>query len=653
MTKRHMGVLQMLIVYLLVNLIPVAAQAPESYIIAIWSFDKQTKYEGGKELEADFNRELQPAILTMLNGEVDRNGKSGVTYVDNTCGVTFDPTLAINWDAVEGETTESPDDDAQLLLQFSTVDWKDIAFRFYYWSEDVESFDISYHLGDEDWKLIADDVVIDNDEEWRNIEVGLQDVDEIENREKIFFLIHDLTREFTQGEFHMDNIAILGERISSPIDCPPVLQSLNPIQDISVLLNSGNIPTFTGDDGMQFIVTDDKSSFDELTILALTSDPNVINQLGLIPIDKENGIFQLDIGAPHGYTGVANVTLQVTDKSGNVTKQVIEYGVSGATLMDNTMYYHGTANATASASIDNTYMVVANNLDETLNVYRRDQSGESITSLNVTRLLELPDRNNDDSYPVVDIEGGTQIGNRQYWIGSHSNSDNGRRQKNRYRLFATETQGQGDDIQLSFVGYYGGLIDDLSEWGKQYGYTIGKNDVRPDVPDGFNIEGFTIAPDGQTAYIGLRTPIIIRESSTSAVIVPLNNFASWFNNGNPSGSASFGDPIELNLGGLGIRGMECNGNGCLIIAGAIDNNDDFALYTWTGNRNDQPVLRNVDLSDWEPESVVLYGGSGFGSGATIQLINNNHDTDWYHTGGNTAGLAPNLRIFQSMIVTLD
>lgn len=652
MTKRHMGIFQLLIVFLLVNLIPITAQAPESYIIAIWSFDQLTRYESGKELNADFNRDLHPASLTMLRGEIDHDGTTGIDYIDNTCGVTFQPTTSISWDAVEGETMDSPDDDAQLLVQFSTVDWENIAFRFYYRSEDVTSFDISYHLGDEDWKLIADDVVIDDDDEWRNIEVGLQDVEDIENREKVFFLIHDMTDDFTDGELRLDNIAILGQRISSPIDCPPVLQSLNPIDDVSILLNSSVYPTYTGDNGIQFIVSDDKSAFDELTVLVLTSDPNVINQLGLSPVDPENGIFQLDIGPPHGYTGVADITVQVIDSTGNIVEQVIEYGVSGATLLENTYYYHGTANASASATIDNTYMVVANTANQTLYVYRRDQSGIPITALDVTAMLELPDRRTDYSHPPVHINSGTQIGNRQYWLGSHANTARSR-QPNHERLFATQTQGQGDNIELTFIGYYGNLREDLRGWGGELGFRFRANNIPPDAPNGLNIEGFSIAPDGQTAYIGFRTPVLTREEAQYALIAPLPNFESWFNNGSPSEPASFGDAIELDLGGRGIRGLECNSNGCLIIAGAINNDDDYALYTWSGNPDDAPILRDIDLTDWQPQSVVLDDGSGFGRGATIQLINNNHDTDWYHTGGNTSGLAPYLQIFQSMIVTLD
>ncbi len=121
----------------------------------------------------------------------------------------------------------------------------------------------------------------------------------------------------------MDNVAVLGERISSPIDCPPILEALTPFEDIAIILNSDNIPTFTDDNGLQFTVTDDETSFSEMTIVALSSDPNIINQLGLTLIDAVNGIFRLDIGAPHGFTGVADVTLRVTDSSGNITEQVI------------------------------------------------------------------------------------------------------------------------------------------------------------------------------------------------------------------------------------------------------------------------------------------------------------------------------------------
>lgn len=654
--QQHHHKLQLLIACLLMSMIPISAQAPESYIIAIWTFDQDRNYESGKQLDAEFNRQQEPATLTMLEGDIDSGARSGIAYTDNTCGITFDQSFSVRWDKVEGDNSEDTADDAQLRLTFSTIDWKDLAFRFFYKSEQVESFDISYHLGDEDWKHIVDDVQIDDDDEWRNIEVGLQDIDDIENRAKVVFLIHDMIGQFTEGNLFLDNVAILGQRISSPIDCPPVLQAMNPVNDISILLNSGTIPTFMGDDGFQFLVTDDKTSFEDMTIVALTSDPNVINQLGLTVVNSDNGIFQLEIGSPHGYTGVADITLRVTDTTGNVVEQVIQYGVSDIDLEETSIYHQGIASATAGVAIDDNYMIVANNDNQTINVYSRNQTGQPIASLDVTTALELSERLGDGTVLPVDIEAGTRLGNRQYWIGSHSNDNRGISRFNRNRLFATEIQGQGDNIELTFVGYTDQLFDYLVAWDREgtYGFRATlTGDIPPNKSNGFNIEGLAIAPDGQTAYMGLRTPIVTRGTQSNSLIVPILNFATWFGDGNPTDPPQLGDAIELDLGGLGIRGIECNAGGCLIIAGAINEEDTYTLYTWSGNAEDAPVLRSVDLTDLQPQSIVLSPNQSLSSGSTIQMINNDRETDWYHTGGNTANLSPSLRFFRTIMIPLD
>lgn len=72
--------------------------------------------------------------------------------------------------------------------------------------------------------------------------------------------------------------------------------------------------------------------------------------------------------------------------------------------------------------------------------------------------------------------------------------------------------------------------------------------------------------------------------------------------GGTAGTATFGAPIELDLGGRGIREIRKNAsNQYAIVAGPAGDNPgtapaDFRLYTWTGNAVDVPVLRSTDLT---------------------------------------------------------
>jgi hypothetical protein len=325
--KLQIRTLQLLILTLFITVAPVSAQRPINYTISMWTFDKDRTYKADKEIKANVKNHSESAVLKIDGGFIDEDGASGDGYTD-ICGTRYSSTNALQWKDVRGDDDNIVEDDAQVEVIVNTTDWKNLAFRFSYRSVNTKSFDLSYHLGDGRWKILADDVVLDDDDEWDNIEVGLQDVKDLENRATITFLVHDFTRDNGRGEFQMDNIAIVGKRISTNLDCPPKLEVITPIEDIEIMLNSGDIPIFIENNGFQFQLSDDNTPFNKMSIVALSSDPNIINQLGLSVIDSDNGIFRLDIGAPYGYAGVADITLRIRDNSGNTIEQVIQYTVS-------------------------------------------------------------------------------------------------------------------------------------------------------------------------------------------------------------------------------------------------------------------------------------------------------------------------------------
>jgi len=645
----------LLLVCLLIPMATVTAQPPEAYIISTWTFDRDQRFEENEPHPAEHNQSTQQGILRQVGGVVDEGGSGGVEHTDFTCGQYFPPTFGLQWEEILGGDDIRTDEDAQIELAISTVDWQEITMFFYYRSEKVDSFDVSYHLGDGDWRQIADNVIIDPTDEWNNIGVDLTQVEDINNRELVVLLIHDLAWQFGGGEFRIDNMMVQGKRISRPNDCPPTIEMINPLEDISVILESDTYPTYLGDSGFQFRVTDDATPPAEMSILAITTDPNVINQLALMTIDADNGIFRLEIGDPHGYAGIADVILRVVDRSGNIVETSLQYGATNLPISPINNLHQGTADASAGVALSADTMLVANDRDQRLSIYRRNQSGAPLAVFDVTANLELRTNNNNVAAPVV-IESASSIGNRQFWLGSHSNSERGREQPNSYRLFATEISGQGSDAQLSFIGYYDNLFNDIVEWGRTYDYNFQRavnRGVRTTNVEGFKIEGFSIAPDGQTAYIGLRTPLVPPDNSVNAMIIPIENFPAWFNNGNPEGAPTFGDPIIQDFQGLGIRAMECNRNGCVIVAGALDAEERFLMYTWSGNRQDPPILRNIVLDDLHPESVILNPDDSLASGSTVQLVSDSDAIDWYRAGQSGNNLAINLQLFRSNVITLD
>ncbi len=279
----------------------------------------------------------------------------------------------------------------------------------------------------------------------------------------------------------------------------------------------------------------------------------------------------------------------------------------------NTYTHSGSpANASSGIALDAQYMLVGDDEDQQLRLYRRDQSGNVVNSTDFTGNLGLTDFSN--GLPrEVDIEASARAGARVYWIGSHSNGSiaNGAKiRTNRYRLFATDLAGSGASTTLTFVGHYpslrtfsGGITGgDLVVWGDQNGYSFTSKTVAgvdPESAGGFNIEGLAMAPNGTTAYIGFRAPLV-GPNQDQALIAPLTNIDALVTGAAPS--ATLGDPILLNLGGRGIRSIERNSAGeYLIIAGPPAAGKSFQLYKWTGNAADAPVDLNVDMAALNPE----------------------------------------------------
>lgn len=98
-------------------------------------------------------------------------------------------------------------------------------------------------------------------------------------------------------------------------------------------------------------------------------------------------------------------------------------------------------------------------------------------------------------------------------------------------------------------------------------------------------------PDNTTLYIGLRSPLVPTANRTNAVIAPILNFETWFNNGSPVGDPTYGSPIELDLNLHGIRDLQRLSDGTyIIVAGSPTDAAAGDIYKWTGNAADAPVL---------------------------------------------------------------
>jgi len=416
--------------------------------------------------------------------------------------------------------------------------------------------------------------------------------------------------------------------------------------------------------GLVFTVSDAETSATSLTVTASSNNTAVVSNANLVR--SGTGADRTLKITPTG-VGIAVITVNVNDGTNNTT-YTINYAASAASSNPTTTrFLTGTSDASSAIAIDADYMLVADDEDQIIRLYDRNDSGLPLNSFDFINSLGL------SGTSEVDIEASTKIGDTIYWIGSHSNNSSGDDRPNRERIFSTTILGTGASTTLTFGGYYQFFEDDAIAWDNTNGHGLGAgflglaasaaNNVVPEQSNGFNIEGFTVAPNGTTGYIAFRAPNEPTTDRTKALIVPVTNFTSILNgSGGTAGSAIFGTPIQLDLGGRGIRSIERNAsNEYLIIAGPAGAAtgtapNDFRLYTWTGVATDAPVLRSADLTALNAggsfETIVEVPNS-LTSSTQLQFLVDNGDSDWYSNGTISKDLAQtNFQKFRSELINL-
>jgi hypothetical protein len=202
------------------------------------------------------------------------------------------------------------------------------------------------------------------------------------------------------------------------------------------------------------------------------------------------------------------------------------------------------------------------------------------------------------------MEGAARIGERIYWITSHGCNASGEQQPSRQRFFATTGRVTNGVIDVRPVGRpYAGLLDVLSRDPRYQAFDLAPAARRmPKMPGALNIEGLAATPDGHL-LIGFRNPI----PNGRALLAPLLNPAEVIDAGKP---ARFGDPVLLDLGGLGIRSMEFRNDRYWIVAGSFDGGQSSRFYQWTGGV-DEPVPFDLqEADDLNPEAITFFRSAG-------------------------------------------
>lgn len=432
---------------------------------------------------------------------------------------------------------------------------------------------------------------------------------------------------------------------------------------ISGVIGNANDPANTL--GVNFTIADPDSPVGNLTVTVTSSNAAVVPN-GNLTLTGTGASRNLKIN-PVG-VGTANITVTVSD-GGSTANYAIAYAASANNGTDTTQFLTGTSDASTAIPVGGTFFLEADDENQVLRLYDFSKSGLPVTGFDFTSSLGLTQTDGSGELREVDLEASSRVGDRIFWLGSQSNSDDGKNRPNRDRLFATDVSGTGASTTLTYVGRYDFLKEDIINWDVNNGHGKGANyyglaasaatNVGSKQADGYNIEGLEIAPDNTTAYIAFRAPQVPPSGRSNALIVQVTNFTSLISDsGGTQGSAQFGTPIELDLGDRGIREIRKNANNQYVIiagpagdAGAAPN--DFRLYTWDGNPNNQPQLRAATLrASFNPEGIITIPDN-LTDTSQIQFVSDDGNTVLYNDGTAAKDLSENnFKKFRTDSITL-
>jgi hypothetical protein len=251
--------------------------------------------------------------------------------------------------------------------------------------------------------------------------------------------------------------------------------------------------------------------------------------------------------------------------------------------------FEGACDASGAVPVDERHFAVADDEDNVIRIYDAVAGGKPVRRSNLSKQLAL-DRKGAES----DIEAATLLNGHAYWLSSHGRNSRGEVDPDRSLLITTDLPAL--DSKLEVQGrVYRQLLADLEESPSLRGYDLRHAaELAPKSPGGLNLEGLTATPEG-TLLIGFRNPI----PHGRALIVPLLNPSALEQE---TGRLALGAPVELDLGGLGVRALSFWRGSYLIAAGPAGHEGPVRLYRWPGPGSLPSLAAEAALEDIHPEA---------------------------------------------------
>ncbi len=272
---------------------------------------------------------------------------------------------------------------------------------------------------------------------------------------------------------------------------------------------------------------------------------------------------------------------------------------TGAATGDSTdgsreVIFTGICDASAAVALTPRLFAVADDEDSILRVYDADRGGEPVRSVDLSETLFPPDepkQGKPPRAPESDIEAAARLGDVAYWMTSHARNRAGKRKDARLLFFATTARDGSDALRLLGQGY-AQLLEDLLADARYASFDLAAaSELAPKDPGGLNLEGLGERPEGGL-WIGFRNPI----PGGKALLAPLLNPERLVE----GERARLGDPILLELGGLGIRSLSRWRGQILIVAGSHAEGGISQIFSWDG-RGSPTTVPGLDLSGFNPE----------------------------------------------------
>ena len=256
--------------------------------------------------------------------------------------------------------------------------------------------------------------------------------------------------------------------------------------------------------------------------------------------------------------------------------------------------FEGACDASGAVPVDERHFAVADDEDNVLRVYDAWTGGAAVHQTNLSKQIALKKKGE------ADIEAATSLGDRAFWLTSHGRNAKGDEDPNRSLLITTELPKLGEKVAVEGQ-VYRDLLRDLEQEPRLARYDLARAaQLAPKEPGGLNIEGLTATPDGKL-LVGFRSPL----AGARALVLPIENPQALYG----TGRVTFGAPIELDLGGLGVRSLSWWRGSYLIAAGPTAEGGPARLYRWGGPGSEPRALAESVFEGSNPEAFFTAEGN--------------------------------------------